>query len=36
MKAPRSLQGRLLAWVLGLVLCLWLLSAVATWLDARH
>jgi two-component system sensor histidine kinase QseC len=36
MKALRSLQGRLLAWVLGLVLCLWLLSAVATWLDARH
>lgn len=32
----RSLQGRLLALVLGMVLVVWLASAVATWFDVRH
>jgi two-component system, OmpR family, sensor histidine kinase QseC len=32
----RSLQGRLLALVLGMVVLVWLVSAAATWLDARH
>jgi two-component system, OmpR family, sensor histidine kinase QseC len=36
MKPPRSLQGRLLALVLGMVLLLWGSAALLTWLDARH
>lgn len=32
----RSLQGRLLALVLSLVLGLWLISAAVVWRDARH
>lgn len=34
--APRSIQGRLLAWVLGMVVVVWLSTAVITWFDARH
>jgi two-component system sensor histidine kinase QseC len=34
--APHSLQGRLLAWVLGAVVAVWLSTAVLTWFDARH
>lgn len=33
---PRSLQGRLLVLLLGLVVLVWLATAVATWFDARH
>ncbi|MGM9516862.1 ATP-binding protein [Roseateles sp. DB2] len=33
---PRSLQARLLALMLGLVLGLWALSSLSTGLDARH
>lgn len=33
---PRSLQGRLLAGLLGAVLAVWLATAVVTWQDARH
>lgn len=33
---PQSLQGRLLALVLGLVVGIWSLGALLTWLDARH
>ncbi|SEA54543.1 ATP-binding protein [Variovorax sp. YR216] len=36
MTMPRSLQGRLLSLVLCLVTCVWLASAVMTWLDVRH
>ena len=36
MRTPASLQGRLLALVLGLVVCAWLGTAVLTWIDARH
>ncbi|MEJ8827025.1 ATP-binding protein [Variovorax humicola] len=36
MTMPRSLQGRLLLLVLGLVACVWLATAVMTWLDVRH
>ena len=36
MAAPRSLQGRLLAGLLGAVVAVWALVAVATWVDARH
>lgn len=36
MTLPRSLQGRLLVLVLGVVAAIWLGAAVATWLDARH
>jgi len=32
----KSLQGRLLVWVLGLVATPWVLAALATWFDARH
>jgi two-component system, OmpR family, sensor histidine kinase QseC len=35
-RSPRSLQGRLLALVLGMVVLVWLVSAAATWFDARH
>jgi two-component system sensor histidine kinase QseC len=33
---PRSLQARLLALTLGLVLSAWLASALVVWLDTRH
>lgn len=33
---PRSLQGRLLGLILGLVVGAWGVTAVVTWLDARH
>ena len=33
---PRSLQGRLLVLLLGLVVSVWLATAVTTWFDARH
>jgi two-component system sensor histidine kinase QseC len=36
MKLPRSLQGRLLVLVLGLVTCAWLATAALTWIDVRH
>jgi len=36
MKAPRSLQGRLLVLVLGLVAGVWLAAAAMTWFDVRH
>ena len=33
---PRSLQGRLLAWVLGLVVALWAVTLAATYHDTRE
>ena len=36
MKAPPSLQGRLLLLVLGLVAGVWLVTATLTWIDVRH
>jgi len=36
MKLPRSLQGRLLVLVLGLVVGVWLATSVMTWIDVRH
>ena len=36
MNRPRSLQSRLLALVLGLVVAVWLASAAMTWVDVRH
>ena len=33
---PRSLQGRLLVLLLGLVVSVWLATAVTTWFEARH
>lgn len=36
LRSPRSLQGRLLLLVLAVVVSVWLLTALATWLDARH
>lgn len=33
---PRSLQGRLLAGLLGAVVVVWLAAGLATWQDARH
>jgi two-component system sensor histidine kinase QseC len=33
---PRSLQGRLLAGLLGAVLLVWVATALATWRDVRH
>jgi two-component system, OmpR family, sensor histidine kinase QseC len=36
MRPPRSLQGRLLALVLGLVVGVWLATAAMTWVDVRH
>jgi two-component system sensor histidine kinase QseC len=36
MKLPRSLQGRLLVLVLGLVTAAWLATAALTWIDVRH
>ncbi|MDE2401832.1 MAG: sensor histidine kinase N-terminal domain-containing protein [Burkholderiales bacterium] len=35
-KLPRSLQGRLLVLVLGVVACVWMTTAAMTWFDARH
>ncbi|HET6787985.1 MAG TPA: sensor histidine kinase N-terminal domain-containing protein, partial [Aquabacterium sp.] len=36
MKLPRSIQGRLLVLMLGLVMAVWVGTAVATWVDVRH
>ena len=36
MKMPRSLQGRLLLLVVGLVVGVWLATATLTWIDVRH
>jgi len=36
MRLPRSLQGRLLVLVLGVVGVVWAGAAVATWVDVRH
>ncbi len=36
MSLPRSLQGRLLVLVLGLVAGVWIAVAAATWIDVRH
>ncbi|HEX7438552.1 MAG TPA: ATP-binding protein [Caldimonas sp.] len=36
MKPPRSLQARLIALVLGLVVGVWLMAALMTWFDVRH
>jgi len=36
MKAPASLQGRLLLLVLGMVAGVWLVTAVVTWVDVRR
>jgi two-component system sensor histidine kinase QseC len=36
MRLPRSLQGRLLSLVLGLVAGVWIATAALTWLDVRH
>lgn len=36
MRPPRSLQGRLLALVLGLVVGVWLVTAALTWVDVQH
>jgi len=36
LKLPRSLQGRLLVLVLGMVVLVWTTTAVMTWFDARH
>ncbi len=36
MARPRSLQGRLLVLVVGLVAFVWLVAAVLTWLDVRR
>jgi two-component system sensor histidine kinase QseC len=36
MKLPRSLQGRLLVLVVGVVVCAWLATAALTWIDVRH
>ena len=36
MKLPRSLQGRLLVLVVGLVAAVWLGTAAMTWFDVRH
>jgi two-component system, OmpR family, sensor histidine kinase QseC len=35
-RLSRSLQGRLLTLVLGVVVLVWLVSAVVTWFDVRH
>jgi two-component system sensor histidine kinase QseC len=36
MTLPRSLQGRLLVLVLGLVIAVWMAAAAMTWIDVRH
>ena len=35
-RLPQSMQGRLLVLVLGLVVGVWLATAVMTWFDVRH
>jgi two-component system, OmpR family, sensor histidine kinase QseC len=35
-RLPRSLQGRLLVLVVGVVAAVWLASAAMTWFDVRH
>ena len=35
MRRPHSLQGRLLALLLGLVACVWMAAAALTWFDVR-
>ena len=36
MRLPASLQGRLLALVLGMVAAVWVVAVTATWIDVRH
>jgi two-component system sensor histidine kinase QseC len=36
LRQPRSLQGRLLAMILGLMIAIWLSAAFFTWRDASH
>jgi len=36
MRLPRSLQGRLLVMVIGLVAGVWVVTALLTWIDVRH
>lgn len=36
MKKSHSLQRKLLALVLGTLVCAWLLTTLLTWLDVRH
>jgi two-component system sensor histidine kinase QseC len=36
MRLPRSLQGRLLVMVIGLVAGVWVVTALLTWFDVRH
>ncbi len=36
MRLPASLQGRLLALVLGMVAAVWVVAVGATWIDVRH
>jgi two-component system sensor histidine kinase QseC len=36
MKMPRSLQRRLLSLVLGVVVTVWLATAMLTWIEVRH
>ncbi|MFM2067659.1 MAG: hypothetical protein RLZZ584_2568 [Pseudomonadota bacterium] len=36
MRRPASLQGRLMLTLLGLVLAVWLVTALQTWRDMRH
>lgn len=36
MRQPASLQGRLVALVLGMVLLVWAAAVALTWVDARH
>ena len=36
MRSPQSLQGRVLALVMTLVISVWLATTLLTWLDARH
>ena len=33
---PRSLQGRLMVLVVGLVAAVWLVTSALTWVDVRH
>jgi two-component system sensor histidine kinase QseC len=36
MRLPSSLQGRLMALVLGMVAVIWAVAVMATWIDVRH
>ncbi len=36
MRLPRSLQGRLLVMVIGVVVAVWLVTSLLTWFDVRH